>query len=390
MDVRRFLRHVSILLGFALASAFGFPATARADGPSLPNDPPRNGWPAQAAPNGRLLGRDLSRLDERSLLRPGKKAALYGVTAGPDRFHAEREPLILVHGIKGAPADLQSIVDRLWSARYQIYVVCYDSLHRRTSANGIDVAEELRSLARQLGPRRDLTIVAHSLGGIVVRRALNELALGPGHGLESLGRVRFVAVDTPWHGYGGPSDRGAERFFMQIAAVFMPAGLVEMRARSALFQGEPHDADPAGTKGLCGIVLPKNVEIELVFSKEGTEVLDYDKGALRTLAPQLVDHYTRGAPVRGNAQLENYWRALLSSERYPGFTEEMRRLAEGGRLDVATARATLKTYFIEYPGDHTGILDEQPDRPSFLDHLAGELDGWWSPARRPESSAGRP
>jgi hypothetical protein len=331
---------------------------------------------ALEAPNGPVLGRDLSKIDEDNLLLPGDRAALRAVGDSPDDFHPDREPLILIHGIEGDPKDVQTVATRLVNAPFQQYVVCYDDFHRRTSENGFDLAQEIRRLSRTLGPKRDFTFVAHSMGGIVVRGALNELAFGPDRGIEKLGRVRFIAVDTPWHGYPGPSDTGVQGAFMDIARVFLPAGLDDMRARSAMFQGDPGASDPAERRGLLDPILPDNVEIELDFAKEGNVVLNYSKGKLRDLAPKVADWYVHETPVTGDPMLVNEWKALLSGNQYYAFQDEMRAIADPqGRLDGPTVEVGLERHFPLFPGDHVGILQEHPGEHSLLDHLTEELGG---------------
>jgi pimeloyl-ACP methyl ester carboxylesterase len=228
-------------------------------------------------------------MTENELLRPGKKGALYALGNSPADFHADREPLVLVHGIQGDPKVLQSVVDRFRdSSRYQLYVLCYDDNGRRTSLNGNDLAEEMRSLERRLGRGRDVAIVAHSMGGIVARQALNQLSAGTGRGIERFGDVRLIAADTPWHGYPGPSDRGAEGVFMDIARAFMNDGLEDMRAASAMFAGDPDGPDPAARAGLLGVELADNVSTNLVFAAEGNNVSDYSESFLRPLAKSLL------------------------------------------------------------------------------------------------------
>lgn len=338
-------------------------------------DAPRLGWPSPRAPNGRVLPLDLSQLDENALLRPGKKAALYAAGAGPGDFHPEREPLILVHGIDGDPKDLQTIVDRFKAnPKYQVYVLCYDDHGRRASANGADMAEELRGLqCRTLGRGRDATIVAHSLGGIVAREALNELTAGPGRGIDQFGRVRFIAADTPWHGFDGPSDQGIEGAFMNVARAFLPGGYQDMRAKSSMFAGDPSSTDPAQKAGLFGVELPANVETHYVEAQEGKDILHYGEGFLAPLAADLVGLYRDDKPVAGEPKLMNYWKALLSSSDYDAFANEMRDRADAGTLDEQAVNDALSRYFPTFPGDHMGLLAEHPGERSFLDYLGDRL-----------------
>jgi pimeloyl-ACP methyl ester carboxylesterase len=343
---------------FDMDGAGAAPAVPAAAPPSA--DPARTGWPCPRAPNGRVLPLDLSRLDENALLRAGGKAALYAVGTGPGDFHPEREPLILVHGIDGDPKNLAEVANRFAAdGRHQVYVLCYDDRGRRTGLNGGDLAEEMRALEqRVLGPGRPATIVAHSMGGIVAREALNQLAAGPGRGAEKFSRLHLVAVDTPWHGYDGPSDRGLDAVLIGLARPFLPDGLEDMRARSTLFER------------LYATELPDNVGVTLVFADHGAEIEDYTEGHLAPLAKALVGLYCRDEPVRGDPQLMNFWHALLSSDRYASFSSEMRDRADAGRLDEAAVRAALARFFPRFPGDHTGVLSGRP----FLDWLAAAVD----------------
>ncbi len=316
------------------------------------------GYENSRAPNGRVLPLDLSRLDEDGLLRPGRRGAIYALGSGPADFHPEREPLILVHGIDGDPKNFQALVDRFKNDQErQLYVLCYDDNARRTSLNGGDMAEELRSLQRRLGPERDVTIVAHSMGGIVARRALNELSTGPGGGIDRFGDVRTIAVDTPWHGYDGPSDEGVGGFLMNFARPFMPDGFEDMRGESEMF------------RGLFSPELPDNVSIDLVFAQGGHDIADYTETFLKPLARSLVGLYQDDQPVRGEPKLMNFWSALLDSSQYHAFAEEARDLGDRRQLDETKVVRLLERHFPRFQGAHTSVLNGRP----FLDDLAARL-----------------
>jgi hypothetical protein len=342
-----------------------------------PEDPRAVAAPGSAsnprAPNGRVLGFDLSKLDEKALLGPGGHAALYALGNGPSDFHPDRQPLILVHGFAGAPADLQALVNRFKDGPYQLYVLCYDSLGRRTSVDGNDLADELRTLSqRVLGPGRDVSIVAHSMGGIIARRALDELAAGPAKGLDRFGKVQFIAADTPWHGFGGPSDRGLDGFFMNFARAILPAAMDDMRTRSNMFAGDPGSADPAARAGLLGVDLPDQVETHLAFSSRGAEnsILNYEQGPLAALPQLIADRFNKDAPINNaDPAIVSEWRAILSSSDYDAFADELRDKADAGTLDANAVRAALERYYPIFPGTHTGFLGGK----DFLDYVAREL-----------------
>src|SRR5439155_4100839 len=129
----------------------------------------------------------------------GGRATIWGLGDGPGDYHPEREQVLLVHGLQGAPSDLQPVCDRLRGGPFQLHVVAYNSYRERTSINGDELADELATLRPMNGGR--LTIVAHSMGGIVARQAVNHLVAGARPALRWYRRLRLLAIDTPWHGY---------------------------------------------------------------------------------------------------------------------------------------------------------------------------------------------
>jgi len=255
-------------------------------------------------PNGRVLPFALEAVCEESLFRAGGLGAIYALGANQGDYHPEREPLLCVHGIEGSPVDLQGVVDRFRSSPFQLYALAYPDFHRRTSLNGDDLADELRTLTSFIGTGRDLRIVAHSMGGIVSRQALNQLAQS---GADRFASIELYTADTPWHGYPGPSDTGFDGAMMEMVRVFLPAGLDDMRALSAMFQGDHQHP------GLYGIELPDHFSIDVVFAQEGNAVLDYTEDVLQQLPAKLAEYYLDETPVRGDPRLVNYWKALISA-----------------------------------------------------------------------------
>jgi hypothetical protein len=128
-----------------------------------------------------------------------------------------------------------------------------------------------------------------------------------------------------------------------------------MRAESDMFK-----------EGLLTVDTPANVAIRLVFASEGDVVWDYSEGDLKELAPKLVEYYKRETKVEGGAQLKNFWKALIGSAQHFAFQDEMRALADKGKLDEAALRAGLLKHYPRLPGDHMGVLR--------ADGLLGELE----------------
>lgn len=311
------------------------------------------------APHGRLIHQSLTSCQKGTLLQSANQPALYAVAARDGEYHPTRQPVLLVHGLSGHPSDLKEFAAQLTAADYQVYVLFFDDMGQRIVENGAGFAREIQSLlTTKLAATESLTLIAHSAGGLITRHALNLLAAS-----GDLGRLRsvnFYAVDTPWHGYFGPSDRTAlGRLRMTIARPFLPNGIEDLRAESELFLGDPASSHSVLRTGLLRYALPPNVRIHLYFAQSGEEVADYTEDFLASLANQVAAYYQTSMPLSGEPRLTNFWHALIASHSYFTFQEELRRLASHGQLNSVAVRSALLRYFPRLPGDHTGVLSAQ-------------------------------
>jgi pimeloyl-ACP methyl ester carboxylesterase len=117
--------------------------------------------------------------------------------------------VVLVHGIDGTPRDFRSLVPSLDRSRYQIWLFYYPSGLRLDQVGAI-LAHGVDRVAAE-GKAKDLrvAIVAHSMGGLVGRRAVNELCKA---GKPPYLRL-YASFDTPYGGVesaAGAVKRGTE------------------------------------------------------------------------------------------------------------------------------------------------------------------------------------
>lgn len=120
-----------------------------------------------------------------------------------------RTQLVLVHGIDGTPRDFRTLIASIDRTRYQIWLFYYPS-GLRLDQLGLVLAQGIERVADEV-PSRDLrvAIVAHSMGGLVSRRAINELCR---HGKPAYLRV-YASFDSPYGGIEavtGAVKRGTE------------------------------------------------------------------------------------------------------------------------------------------------------------------------------------
>lgn len=259
----------------------------------------------------------------------------------------EKEPLIFVHGINGAPADLKPLMQPFMKSKYQIFFLAYADNKRLLSRNAKDFAQELMVLRDLIiGEERDLTIVAHSMGGILSRSTLNVLK----DELQLFGKIRLFTIDSPWAGFAGPDDSGAAgRFLMTLSRPFLPDGFEDMRARSDFFKGLFQE-------------LPGTVKVHLAFAEEGKAIKDYFE--VKGLVEKILRYYQNGETVDGNPFAVNFWGAMQTSLNFWAFDLEVRSRP----LTKENLNASLKRHFPHFSGSHDGIL-----RGNYISFLENEL-----------------
>ncbi len=117
--------------------------------------------------------------------------------------------VVLVHGIDGTPRDFRALVPSLDGSRYQVWLFYYPS-GLSLDQLGVVLARGVERVAAEpaLSDLR-LAIVAHSMGGLVGRRAVNELCKS---GKPAYLRL-YASFDTPYGGVeaaAGAVKRGTE------------------------------------------------------------------------------------------------------------------------------------------------------------------------------------
>lgn len=107
----------------------------------------------------------------------------------------DKEPIFLVHGINSAPPAWSELVDSIDPERFQVLLYHYPSgLPLNNSAYLL--SEAIRDVQLRYAPRR-FHIFAHSMGGLVARRAMQLLSAGGGTDRQCL----FLTLSTPWGGH---------------------------------------------------------------------------------------------------------------------------------------------------------------------------------------------
>jgi pimeloyl-ACP methyl ester carboxylesterase len=109
-------------------------------------------------------------------------------------YDANRIPVIFVHGINGTPRNFTTLIEGLDRSRYQAWVYSYPSgLRLQDLAEGLFQFMETLERLHQFD---EVHLIAHSLGGLVSRGAVNRCAQQ-----KTCDYLRsYTTLSTPWNG----------------------------------------------------------------------------------------------------------------------------------------------------------------------------------------------
>lgn len=146
-------------------------------------------------------------------LRGKGEAKFFGPDGSPKLvklapFNPNGPVVVFIHGIMGDPANQEVLIKQAQAEGKQVYVMAYDTLRYGASRNAEGFARELQQLGTS--GARDVTIVAHSLGGMTSKGALDRLTDADGR-IAAFDHVRFVALGVPW---GGVSASNASMYVL--------------------------------------------------------------------------------------------------------------------------------------------------------------------------------
>ncbi len=110
-------------------------------------------------------------------------------------YAPERIPVVFVYGIGGSPQDWRYFIQNFDRTRYQLWFFHYPSGMRLARVSSA-LALSLRTMKQRTGFTKCF-VVAHSMGGLVSRAAINRAVADAGTNFIP----KFVTVSTPWGGH---------------------------------------------------------------------------------------------------------------------------------------------------------------------------------------------
>jgi pimeloyl-ACP methyl ester carboxylesterase len=124
-------------------------------------------------------------------------------------YDSTRTPVLLVHGVKGTPWDLHAIDSSLDKKRFQVWVYFWPT-GMPINFSAAFLEQSLQEMKEEHEFER-IDIIAHSMGGLVSRAAINMSIDYP------LPVGRFITISTPWNGHA------ASRLGVTMSPVIIPS-----------------------------------------------------------------------------------------------------------------------------------------------------------------------
>jgi hypothetical protein len=282
-------------------------------------------------------------------------------------LHAE--PWILVHGIHDAPATLRVLADKIIEKQgRQVFFFLYDDSGRYLDRTGDDLARALAEVAQSTA--RPVRVIAHSMGGVVVRAAMNSLVMPnwmPTHSsvnneplrgaaeamrlpeplAQLFRRLDLIAIDTPWHGFTDVDVEVRNKMDRQMSYVDIVASSTLLRT-------------------LTQVDLPRHFTINQIEADNAAGGKPQDKvvslGEIDDEAFDALVRYFSGddAALVPYRRLENQIRALEDEVDGPELIATCKQEALAGRLDRAKYQELTARAVPRLSGCHVSIL-ENPD-----------------------------
>ena len=254
-------------------------------------------------------------------------------------------PVVFVHGIDGSPRDFAPILARLDRTRYKAWFFYYptgqDLSHVAAMFHRVFLSGKVIPLSEM-----PLVIVAHSMGGVVVREAMNHC-----------------------------TGRAEEAHVAQLITIASPLGghpAAHLAGKAPLAVPSWRDLDPEGTfiANLHRRALPAGTEYHLFYTKGAAAAASDETGddGVVPVASQLVPAARREAaeqigfadshtgvlrdPAVGDRIVE-----LIGSVKSPFPEDHMRELLRGGyALPAGNDCTPLEAYLIRTIGHYMDAM----------------------------------
>lgn len=190
-----------------------------------------------------------------------------------ETYSENKTPVLFVHGAGGFPQQWESMIQGLDRSRFQPWVLHYPS-GLRLGLIG-DVLEKYLTELQLKHQFKEMVIVAHSMGGLVSRFALNQHLVNSKENFIKL----LITISTPWQGHR------AAAFGVKQSPLVIPSWYDMV-------------ADSPFLKSIHRTALPPEVEFDLFFGYRGDANRNGELGDGTVLLSSMLDADMQKAATR--------------------------------------------------------------------------------------------
>lgn len=282
--------------------------------------------------------------------------------------HGFRVPVVFVHGIGGSVRDFEDVVQVLDRTRFQRWFFYYPS---GSDLNQLGAMFYKIFLSGKVIPLQDMpmVIVAHSMGGLVVREALNHYG-----GETNENRVaQLITVASPMGGH--PGARSGAR-----APVALPSWL-DLNPDSEFIANLHRTPLPVGLEYHLLFTYGDDRAIKVGVNSDGVVPLASQLSA-RVQKEASVQHGfddTHSGILKNHEAIEEI-RRIVAKVRAPIPEPHLREAMRGGyRVELGPQYTPLEAYYIHNLGYYldalaSGVLAPfHPSQEHFIRAIRGEV-----------------
>ncbi len=309
------------------------------------------------------------------MARLGMYAPAAFLEAAPNLFYALDEdlgyklPIVFVHGIDGSARDFDAIVAGLDRSRFKPWFFHYPS---GASIRQLGAAFYKIFLSGRVIPLGEMpvVIVAHSMGGLVVREAMNHRDGSPDEN-----RVhRLITVASPLGGYPGARSAAS-------APVVIPSWR-DLHPEGDLVAGLHRNGLPATTEYHLLFAYGDDRAIKIGSNSDGVVPLasQLSPRAQKEARAQYGFDDTHAGILRNPAAIETILR-IAGEVRSPLPDDQIRELRRGGYdVELGPGYTPLEVFFVRNLGHYLAamaagtITPVHPSQEHFVRVMRGQAE----------------
>lgn len=273
-----------------------------------------------------------------------------------DEFNEFRIPVIFVHGINGTPRDFIPVLNTLDRSRFSPYFFYYPSGSHLNQLATYFYNMALSGHEYRSRPHMPIIIIAHSMGGVIVREALNLYQENKHENKVAM----FISIASPFGGHPGA------QLAVDTAPLLIPSWL-ELSSESRFIQNLQRESFPESMQHYLFFAYANNKKFKFGENSDGAVPLSsqLDPDALKNATKIYAYNKTHTSILRDNDAIEQI-QSLLASVKFPYPPRHQAYLDRGGfHLELDKSFTAKEQYAIETYGYYLQALAQGNIKPVY-------------------------